>query len=59
MSQRATMLRSRQRRIDNSQPAVPPAPAFPWRMHRFNPSRTELAVQCRDCFGWVDDPRHS
>ncbi len=54
MSQRATMLRSRQRSIDNSQP-----PAFPWHMHRFNPSRTDLAVQCRDCFGWVDDPRHS
>lgn len=78
MSQQAIMTRAvaNQRRRYS-----PPEPAFPWRMHRFNPSVPPAEPitdrlkgdpdalsgaapvmwfnQCRDCFGWVDDPRHS
>lgn len=50
-----------------------PEPAFPWRLHPHNPRPAPLvpdplcgpgtapvaiATQCRDCWGFIDDPRH-
>ena len=48
-------------------------PAFPWRLHAHNPRPAPLvpdglcepgnapvawSTQCRDCWGFIDDPRH-
>ncbi len=78
MSQQATMVRAQHANQLRARMPKSPEPAFPWIVHRFNPSVPPLEPaqirgeeearvlvpimwfnQCRDCFGWVDDPRHS
>lgn len=55
-------------------PPADPEPWFPWRPHAHNPRPAALPApewapdrgrppvpwptQCRDCWGFVDDPRH-
>ena len=81
MSQQAAMTRAVADQRRRWSPPLPPEPAVPWVVHRFNPSVPPVEPitdqlrgdpynatgaapvmwfnQCRDCFGWVDDPRHS
>ena len=59
--------------IRPARPAPDDKPWFPWRPHAHNPRPTPLApdpaidrgrppvpwsTQCRECWGFVDDPRH-
>lgn len=52
---------------------LPAAPVFAWRLHVHNPRPAPLdpdptvdrgrppvpwPTQCRECWGWIDDPRH-
>jgi hypothetical protein len=35
------------------------AATIPWRPHPFDPDREQrVRNQCRNCWGWQDDPRH-
>lgn len=46
-------------RFEPLPPYRSPQPVAPY-VHDFNPDYrgNTMATQCRDCFGWYDDPRH-
>lgn len=48
-------------RFEPLPPYRSPQPIMPF-THDFNPQDPDItnspATQCRDCFGWYDDPRH-